>query len=124
MALDKFGIKEVADVRFYEVGAIKVDETTGDVKPATGETLPEPTLELDTLKVSTIEFTAEQSEARGGKGNAPLIIWDYGREVNVTLGGNGVAIIVLAMVACTAIIIASIALVYVNKYSYRPWWMI
>jgi hypothetical protein len=30
-------------------------------------------------------MTAEQSEARGGKGNPPLIIWDYGREVNVTL---------------------------------------
>ena len=29
-----------------------------------------------TLKVSTIEQTAEQAEARGGKGNAPLIIWD------------------------------------------------
>jgi hypothetical protein len=85
MALDKFGIKEVADVRFYEVGQIKVDAATGDVQPATGEALPEATLQLDTLKVSTIEFTAEQSEARGGKGNAPLIIWDYGREVNVTL---------------------------------------
>ena len=30
-------------------------------------------------------MTAEQAEARGGKGNPPLIIWDYGREVNVTL---------------------------------------
>jgi hypothetical protein len=86
MALNKFGIKEVADVRFYEVGKIKVDPETGNVQNAEGgNTLPEPTLELDTLKVSTIEFTAEQSEARGGKGNAPLIIWDYGREVNVTL---------------------------------------
>jgi hypothetical protein len=85
MALEKFGIKEVADVRFYEVGQIKVDATTGDVLPAEGTVLPEAALELDTLKVSTIEFTAEQSEARGGKGNAPLIIWDYGREVNVTL---------------------------------------
>ena len=85
MALEKFGIKEVADVRFYEVNQNKVDATTGEVQPAAGEELPEAALELDTLKVSTIEFTAEQSEARGGKGNAPLIIWDYGREVNVTL---------------------------------------
>lgn len=44
-----------------------------------------PVLYLDTLKVSTIEQTAEQAEARGGKGNPPLIIWDYGKEVNVTL---------------------------------------
>lgn len=38
-----------------------------------------------TLKVSTIEQTAETSEARGGKGNAALIMWDYGKEINVTL---------------------------------------
>ena len=44
-----------------------------------------PVLYLDTLKVSTIEQTAETAEARGGKGNAPLIIWDYGKEINVTL---------------------------------------
>lgn len=79
MAFEKFGIKEVADVRFYEVGSVTVDEH-GAVT-ATGE----PVLDLDSLKVSTMEFTAEQTEARGGKGNPPLIIWDYGREVNVTL---------------------------------------
>lgn len=44
-----------------------------------------PVLFLDTLKVSTIEQTAETSEARGGKGNAALIMWDYGKEINVTL---------------------------------------
>ena len=78
--LAKFGIKEVADVRFYH---------TKDVKFADGvlsvESDAELVLDLDSLKVSTIEMTAEQSEARGGKGNPPLIIWDYGREVNVTL---------------------------------------
>ena len=82
MALNKFGIKEVADVRFYEVGKVTVDKKTGAVTVTDGATAK---LSLDTLKVSTIEFTAEQAEARGGKGNAPLIIWDYGREVNVTL---------------------------------------
>lgn len=69
--LDKYGIKEVADVTFYELG--------NDGKPTN------PVLYLDTLKVSTIEQTAEQTEARGGKGNPPLIIWDYGKEINVTL---------------------------------------
>jgi hypothetical protein len=44
-----------------------------------------PLLILDTLKVSTIENTAEQADAKGGKGNAPLIIWDYGREVTISL---------------------------------------
>lgn len=71
-APERFGIKEVADVAFYALGTDGLP--TGD-----------PVLVFDTLKVSNIEFTAEQAEARGGKGNAPLIIWDYGREINVTL---------------------------------------
>lgn len=84
MALEKFGIKEVADVKFFNIGDV-VSVTGEGVKFATGKGMDDAVLTLDTLKVSTIEFTAEQSEARGGKGNAPLIIWDYGREVNVTL---------------------------------------
>lgn len=44
-----------------------------------------PFLFLDTLKVSTLEQTAEQVDARGGKGNPKLITWDYGKEINVTL---------------------------------------
>lgn len=69
--LDRYGIKEVADVTFYE---IKDDGTPG-----------KPVLFLDTLKVSTIEQTAEQVDARGGKGNPKLITWDYGKEINVTV---------------------------------------
>ena len=75
----KFGIKEVADVGFYTVGTVKVD-ANGQITATAA-----PVLTLDTLKVSNIEFTAEQAEARGGKGNAPLIIWDYGREATVTI---------------------------------------
>ena len=70
--LDRYGIKEVADVTFYEI-----DATTG----AAGK----PVLYLDTLKVSTIEQTAETSDARGGKGNPKLISWDYGKEITVSL---------------------------------------
>ena len=70
--LDRYGIKEVADVTFYEI-----DSTTGG--PG------KPVLYLDTLKVSTIEQTAETSDARGGKGNPKLISWDYGKEINVSL---------------------------------------
>ena len=68
--LDRYGIKEVADVTFYEL-------VNGE--PAY------PVLYLDTLKVSTIEQTAENVDAKGGKGNAALISWDYGKEINVTL---------------------------------------
>ena len=69
--LDRYGIKEVADVTFYEL-----DENGAPKHPV---------LYLDTLKVSTIEQTAEEAEARGGKGNAALIAWDYGKEITVTL---------------------------------------
>ena len=69
--LDRYGIKEVADVTFYDL------DNNG---------MPtHPVLYLDTLKVSTNEQTAEEAEARGGKGNAALIAWDYGKEINVTL---------------------------------------
>lgn len=70
--LDRYGIKEVADVTFYEI-----DKTTSQPK--------HPVLYLDTLKVSTIEQTAETSDARGGKGNPKLITWDYGKDITVTL---------------------------------------
>lgn len=69
--LDRYGIKEVADVTFYELSNAGLPT--------------HPVLYLDTLKVSTIEQTAEEAEARGGKGNAALIAWDYGKEINVTL---------------------------------------
>lgn len=69
--LDRYGIKEVADVTFYELN--------NDGSPK------HPVLYLDTLKVSTIEQTAEETEAKGGKGNAALIAWDYGKEVNVSI---------------------------------------
>lgn len=70
--LDRYGIKEVADVTFYEIN------------DATGEA-GKPVLYLDTLKVSTIEQTAETADARGGKGNPKLVSWDYGKEINVSL---------------------------------------
>lgn len=67
---EQYGIKEVADVTFYE------RDTAGHEKPV---------LYIDTAKVSTIEKTASSAEARGGKGNPALISWDFGLEINVTL---------------------------------------
>lgn len=64
---EQYGIKEVADVQFEDIESGQI------------------VLYLDTLKVSTIETTAEQTEAKGGKGNPPLIIWDFGKEISVTL---------------------------------------
>lgn len=69
--LAKYGIKEVADVMLYEIND---DGSFGA-----------PVLYLDTLKVSTIEQTAEEVSARGGKGNPELISWNYNKEINITL---------------------------------------
>jgi hypothetical protein len=83
MAIGKFGIKEVADVKFYNVGDVKFNSSTGALTlKATGT---KPVLEFDTLKISNLEFTGETAEARGGKGNSVLISWDHSREATLTL---------------------------------------
>lgn len=40
---------------------------------------------LNTLKVSTIEQSADSVSARGGHGNPELIAWDFGKEITVNL---------------------------------------
>ena len=69
--LDRYGIKEVADVTFYRINEMGEPDY--------------PVLYLDTLKISTIEQTASDVSAQGGKGNPKLITWDYGKEINVTI---------------------------------------
>lgn len=62
----RFGVREVCDVTFYN-------------------TLNEPVLFLDTLKLSNLENDAERSYATGGKGNARLLSFDYNRTANFTI---------------------------------------
>lgn len=76
-----FGIKEVSDVAFYKEGDIIESEGVLMLKDSSVK----PLFILDTLKVSNIENTAEQTDAKGGKGNAPLLTWDYGREITISL---------------------------------------
>ena len=71
---EQYGIKEVADVTLY---AIELDENDEEIYI--------PVLYLDTLKISSVEQTAEQTSARGGLGNPHLIAWDYGKEITVNL---------------------------------------
>ena len=72
---DKYGIKEVANVYFEALDDdIKAGVYKGDI-----------VLFLDTLKVSTVETTAESTDATGGWGNPKLITWDYGKEITLTL---------------------------------------
>jgi hypothetical protein len=79
----QFGIKEVADVRFYNVNDIFYESSTGEIKLASSDV--KPVLEFTTLKTSSLEFTGETTEARGGKGNAVLMSWDHSREATLTL---------------------------------------
>ena len=69
--LDKYAIKEVADVMFYEL----------DSKGAPSA----PVLYLDTLKTSTLEQSSETVDATGGKGNVKLLSWDTNKELKLTL---------------------------------------
>jgi hypothetical protein len=72
---DKYGIKEVANVYFEALDDdLKAGVYKGDI-----------VLFLDTLKVSTVETTAESTDATGGWGNPKLITWDYGKEITLTL---------------------------------------
>lgn len=70
----QYGIRDVADVCLY---AIELDENDDEIYI--------PALYLDTLKVSTVEQSAEQTSAQGGLGNSKLITWDYGKEITVNL---------------------------------------
>jgi hypothetical protein len=63
----RFGVKEVADVIFYDL--------------VTGK----PVLFLDTLKMSNLENNAETSYIQGGKGNARIMGFDYNRTATFTL---------------------------------------
>ena len=65
--LDKYAIKEVADVMFYEL----------DSKGAPSA----PVLYLDTLKTSTLSQSSEVVDARGGKGNVKILSWDTNKEL-------------------------------------------
>lgn len=69
--IEKYGIKEVADVTFYQLNSNDLPGT--------------PMLFLDTLKVSTLEQTAETAVAKGGKGATGLIAWDHSKELTLTI---------------------------------------
>lgn len=65
--LRRYGIKEVADVTFYEID--------------NGGTPIKPVLYLDTLKFSNVETSSESIDAKGGKGDTALVSWDVAKEV-------------------------------------------
>ena len=64
----------MADVHFE---ALEADARIGVAK---GDIV----LFLDTLQVSTIETTAENTDHKGGRGNPVLLSWDFGREITLS----------------------------------------
>lgn len=64
--LAQYGIKEVADITFFDLNA---DGTPGA-----------PVLYIDSAKTTNLETTGEEAVAQGGKGNAELISWDHSRK--------------------------------------------
>lgn len=85
MANKRYGLKEVANVIFFDI--------------STGK----PTIFFDTLKVSTIENESESAEARGGQGNGRLISWDYGRTATLTMQDALLSDVSLAMLSGNAV---------------------
>ena len=63
----KYGLKEVADVIFFDI--------------ATGK----PVLFFDSLKTSSLENTADSTAATGGRGNGQLVVWNYGRKATLKM---------------------------------------
>lgn len=82
----KYGLKEVADVIFFDIHTDR------------------PVLVFDTLKVSNIENASESAEATGGKGNSPLVSWDYGRTATLTMQDALLSDQSLAMLAGTEVV--------------------
>lgn len=90
---EKLGMKEVADVQFIAL------QTDADAGITAGDVV----LFLDTLKVSTIDITAEEAEARGGKGNPALISWDFGKEIAVSLDDAVMSMASLSLMTGSAV---------------------
>ena len=93
MANLRYGLKEVANVIFFDV--------------STGK----PVIFFDTLKVSTIENTSESAEARGGQGNGKLMSWDFGRTATLTMQDALLSDLSLSLLAGTTVKDADVEIV-------------
>ena len=69
--IDKYGIKEVADVTIYELNEF-------------GEPM-NPVLFLDTLKICEIEVQKEQTKHYGGTAHSLIVNWDYISGINIRI---------------------------------------
>lgn len=85
MANTRYGLKEVANVIFFDV--------------ATGK----PVIFFDTMKVSTIDNKSNSADATGGQGANRILSWDYGRTATLTLSDALFSDVSLSLLAGEAI---------------------
>lgn len=85
MANQRYGLKEVANVIFFDT--------------ATGK----PVIFFDTLKVSTIENKSDSAEATGGQGNNRLLSWDFGRTASLTMQDALLSDLTISLLAGNAV---------------------
>ena len=69
----QYGIREVCDLRFYELA-----DNGGKKNEA-------PVFEIDTAKTSTLESATTTVYAQGGKGNPRLIAWEGEKTLTFTV---------------------------------------
>lgn len=93
MANVRFGLKEVANVIFFDVGTGK------------------PAIFFDTLKVSTIENKSDSAEATGGQGNGRLMSWDFGRTATLTMQDALLSDITISALAGNTMVTSNVAIV-------------
>lgn len=84
MAITKYGIREVCDLKFY-----KIDDVvgTGGKDPLAEEEAnrPTPVFTIDSAKTSTLEGASTTVYAQGGKGNPRLIAWEGEKTLTFTV---------------------------------------
>jgi hypothetical protein len=93
MANSRYGLKEVANVIFFDI--------------STGK----PVIFFDTLKVSTIENASESAEATGGQGNNRLLSWNYGRTATLTMQDALLSDVSLSLLSGNAVQTSNVQLV-------------
>lgn len=80
-----YGLKEVADVYFFPVGTTISIVSEGGNYGTYISASTDPNFIFDTLKVSNIEVSSEDTSATGGHGNPELISWSYGKQITFTM---------------------------------------
>lgn len=82
MAIDKYGIREVCDLKFYKINDILGD---GADKQGVAPSEATPAFIIDSAKTSTLEGAATTVYAQGGRGNPRLIAWEGEKTLTFTV---------------------------------------